>query len=174
MVGKIRVSAKKRFYQRRAVTRRAETRRVCVNGPLVHCSNLFNRRWCSGCPVAPVLVRTSPQVVAIPAGSAARLLCQGQGRPRPEVTWLKDGVELVPGLYCVHLIRGRSDAGTPEFQSTSIWRIGSQDNYIAHNSIPRDIDVIYMNVHLVCRSKTCCQELILYFRRCARVGFLLT
>ena len=59
------------------------------------------------CPVAPVLVRTSPRVVAIPAGSAAQLFCQGQGRPRPEVTWLKDGVELVPGLYdsyCIHTV----------------------------------------------------------------------
>ena len=46
-----------------------------------------------------MLVRTSSRVVAIPAGGAAQLLCQGQGRPRPEITWLKDGVELVPGLY---------------------------------------------------------------------------
>jgi len=56
------------------------------------------------CAVAPVLVRTSPRIVAIPAGSAAQLLCQGQGRPRPEVTWLKDGVELAPGLYNTYTV----------------------------------------------------------------------
>ena len=61
---------------------------------------------CTCCLVAPVLIRTSPRVVAIPAGSAAQLICQGQGRPRPEVTWLKDGVELVPGLHDILLIRG--------------------------------------------------------------------
>jgi len=51
-----------------------------------------------------VLVRTSPPIVAIPAGGAAQLLCQGQGRPRPEITWLKDGVELAPGLFMLNAL----------------------------------------------------------------------
>jgi len=69
------------------------------------------------CVVAPVLTRTSPRVVAIPSGGAAQLLCQGQGRPRPEITWLKDGVELVPGAHETLLRRcvGPAETINPDF-----------------------------------------------------------
>jgi len=76
-----------------AIGRRQITLANCYHNSMVWCD-------CSMHTEAPVLVRTSPRVVAIPAGGAAQLLCQGQGRPTPEVTWLKDGLELMPGgLY---------------------------------------------------------------------------
>lgn len=46
-------------------------------------------------------------------GSAAALQCEGHGRPQPEVTWLKDGVELVPGSELSHTAEAAANGSVP-------------------------------------------------------------
>ena len=56
--------------------------------------SLFSACWCLCLISVAPLIADSPSELSVSAGQSAQLPCEVSGRPRPQVTWTKNGVRL--------------------------------------------------------------------------------